>query len=98
MGEGQGRYIRPGAGLRGLPFSRRSGGLPWPIASPIRCLIPIPPPIWTMQCGDSGTVRGGFFVLPECRGAVEGFLPCCARSVRETLHPERVLHGDFGLP
>jgi hypothetical protein len=25
------------------------------------------------QCGDSGTVRGEFLVLPQCRGWVEFF-------------------------
>jgi RHS repeat-associated protein len=33
-----------------------------------------------VQCGDSGTVSRGFFVLPECRGGIEGFLPCFARG------------------
>jgi hypothetical protein len=27
----------------------------------------------TGECDDSGTVRGEVFVLPECRGGVEGF-------------------------
>jgi hypothetical protein len=42
---------------------------------PISCAFrfPIPPPIWTVQCGESGTVRDGLFVFPECRGGVEGF-------------------------
>ena len=27
----------------------------------------------TGECGESGTLRGGFFVFPECGGGVEGF-------------------------
>ena len=61
-----------------LSFSRRSGGFPWPIASPNRCPIPTclaalsgPDPAADpdRECGDSGTVRGGF----SCsRSAVAG--------------------------
>jgi hypothetical protein len=66
-----------------LPFQ---GADPFPIPGVMACrsgvLIQVGlaalsglilPPIWTRQCGDSGTVRDGFFVFPECGGGVEGF-------------------------
>ena len=64
-------------------FSRRSAGvsladcfpdsLPDPDLFSCPFLIPILPPIPIWQCGDSGTVRDGVFVLPECSCGVEFF-------------------------
>ncbi len=80
---------------------------PWPIASlirgSVRVLIPIRLavlsgrfPAW--QCGDSGTVRGEFLVIPEYGGGVE--VSCRAAHGVEGRHstPERVLCGNLRLP
>ena len=52
--------IRPCSILKVFFLSRRLAALSGPDSRPV-------------QCGESGTVRGDVFVLPECRGGVEGF-------------------------
>jgi hypothetical protein len=80
---------------------------PWPIASlirgSVRVLIPIRLavlsgrfPAW--QCGDSGTVRGEFLVIPEYGGGVEVFSRASHGVEGRHSTPERVLHGNFRLP
>ena len=46
-----------------------------------------------MQCGDSGTVRGGFFVLPECGGGVEFFSRAAHGVEGRHVTPKRELQG-----
>jgi hypothetical protein len=54
--------------------------------------------VLTRRCGDSGTVRGGFFVLPECGCGLSVFSRAAHGVEGRHSTPERVLHGNFRLP